>query len=107
MTYEDANRLLGTKDMKRVYNNTWLRRKDEDTVAVQLYSTDVVLIHRDGTYTLNSGGHRTVTTKTRINDYGPRCVCQRKSTWLVGPDAGNLVEFRDGIRVNSEKKVIE
>src|SRR5262249_27597834 len=54
-------------------NNTRLIRCGDD-YAVVLHSTAVVTIHQDGTYTLRTGGWRTVTTKDRINKYSPARV---------------------------------
>jgi len=123
MTYEKAAAELGIHDMKRIGNNTWLRRKDENTFAVRLHATDVVLIHRDGTYTLNTGGHgdfagyRTVTTKERINGYSPARVYAIKGTWFLDGEMREVgkegrmeiarVPFHDGIRVDAKGMVIK
>lgn len=64
--------------------NTRIVYVNEDTYAIQYHQTKVVLIHRDGTYTLNSGGYRTPTTKKRINDYSPVKVFQKKHEWYIG-----------------------
>lgn len=81
---------------KKLGNNTYLVRLDPETIGVQLHQTVVVKIHSDGTYTLNSGGWQTVTTKQRINEYCPVRVSQRKYQWFVGDEE---IPFKDGIRV--------
>ena len=81
---------------KKLKNNTYLVRLDSETIGVQLHQTIVVKIHNDGTYTLNSGGWQTVTTKQRINEYSPVRVNQRKYQWYVGDEE---IPFKDGIRV--------
>jgi len=81
---------------KKLKNNTYLVRIDSDSIGVQLHNTIVVTIHKDGTYTLNSGGWQTVTTKQRINEYCPVRVNQRKFQWYVGDED---IPFRDGIKV--------
>lgn len=103
LTYAQANEKLSAS--KRPYvklgNNTSLKRKNGHTLVVVLYATEVVRIHEDGTYTFNAGGHRTATTKSRMNEYGPNCVYQKKGIWFVGN-----VEFFDGIRVNASGEAI-
>ena len=80
---------------KPIANNTRLHQRGED-YAVRLHNTDVVTIHSDDTYTLNTGGWRTVTTKERINRFSPASVYSDRKTWLVG---GSL--FEDGMKVGS------
>ena len=81
---------------KKLKNNTYLVRINPETIGVQLHSTIVVKIHSDGTYTLNSGGWRSVTTKGRINEYCPVKVYQRKYRWYVGDEE---LPFEDGMKV--------
>jgi hypothetical protein len=81
---------------KKLGNNTYLVRIDSETIGVKLHNTIVVTIHQDGTYTLDSGGWQTVTTKQRINEYCPVRVNQRKHQWYVGDED---IPFKDGIRV--------
>lgn len=84
------------RSTKKLKNNTYLVRISPDSIGVQLHNTIVVTIHSDGTYTLNSGGWQTVTTKQRINEYCPVRVNQRKFQWYVGDED---IPFKDGIRV--------
>jgi hypothetical protein len=81
---------------KKLGNNTHLVRINSDSIGVRLHNTVVVTIHSDGTYTLNSGGWQTVTTKNRINEYCPVRVHQRRHQWYVGDED---IPFKDGIRV--------
>lgn len=102
-TYADALAKLGKRSQMKLANNTYLSRiPDTDTLAVILHGTAVVHMHPDGTYTLNSGGYRTSTTKDRINTYGPcHVITQTKGKWYVGP-----FPFSDGMRVDSAGRVI-
>jgi len=100
LSYAAARQLLASGNAK-LENNTFLVDKNADTVAVQLYGTQVVLIHDDGTYTLNTGGYRTTTTKDRINKYGPNVVQIKKRKWLVNGES-----FEDGIKVDSTGAVL-
>jgi hypothetical protein len=75
----------------------------EDT-CVFYHSTAVVRRHRDGTFTLNSGGHWSVTTKRRINQFTPDgCYLYQKNyDWFINNRKGEPVEFFDGMRLDSE-----
>ena len=94
MDFLTASNTLKKRESKKVGNNTYLVRISPETIGVRLHGTVVVQIHSDGTYTLDSGGWRTVTTKARINDFSPVKVSQKKYDWFVGDEP-----FHDGIRV--------
>jgi hypothetical protein len=85
-TYEKGVELLsrGRNGQKKLDNHTYLHRIDAQTIAVRLHDTDVVAIHDNGTYTLNTGGWQTVTTKDRINKFSPARLYQRNGLWYVG-----------------------
>ncbi len=103
LTFDQGVNLLNNAryGQKKVANNTYLYQKNDDTLAVKLYATDVVLIHKDGTYTLNSGHYQTLTTKTRINDFSPANIYQKKYVWYVGDN----IKFKDGIKIDQTGKV--
>jgi hypothetical protein len=88
LSYQDAQtRMARAQDRgygkrRLLQNNTYLVQRGED-YAVRLHNTDVVTIHADGTYTLNTGGWETVTTKDRINGYGPARVYSHRGVWAV------------------------
>lgn len=94
MDFAAATATIKNRESKKVGNNTYLVRISPDTIGVRLHNTVVVSIHSDGTYTLNSGGWRTVTTKARMNEFCPVRVSQKKYDWFVGDEP-----FYDGIRV--------
>lgn len=96
-TFGDALDKLGNRDRKKLENNTYLHRLDANTLAVRLHSTDIVLVHGDGTYTLDSGGWRTLTTRDRISRYSPAGISQKNNIWYVGASI-----FQDGMRVNAQ-----
>lgn len=100
LTFQECVQLLGNKAQKKIGNNTTLRRVDGYRFAICLHSTDVVEICMDGNYILNSGGWRTVTTKSRINQYSPIGVCQKKGVWYI-----NDQPFRDGMRIDPSGKL--
>lgn len=94
MDFQTATATLKNRESKKVGNNTYLVRISPETIGVRLHNTVVVRIHSDGTYTLNSGGWRTVTTKARINEFCPVRVSQKNYDWFVSGEP-----FHDGIRV--------
>ena len=74
MTHAEATQLVLGKNnrmQRKVANNTTARIKPDGSVAFMLYSTDVVTIHDDDSVTLRHGGHKTPTTKDRINKFSP------------------------------------
>lgn len=101
LTYEDALAKLGKRERKKLENNTWLVKLTDDSVGVKLHDTVVVYIFKSGVYQLNTGGWRTVTTKDRINRYGPARVNQENNIWYIGDGV-----FEDGVRVDSTGKVL-
>lgn len=104
MTHADAERELGTRDSRKVGNNTYLKKRDDTTIALMLHATDVVT-WSPGTVTLSSGGCRTMTTKDRINRAVK--VYSHKSTWYIGDwrEHGGVV-FYDGIVLSEAGELI-
>lgn len=98
-TYSQAAERLGTRDRRKIGNNTYLERRDAETIAVKLHATDVVTFHANGTATLDSGGYLTVTTKDRLNSYAP-CprIFSHRGRWFVGKkDGDRSLPYFDGI----------
>ena len=106
-SYSEAREMLkrGKNGQKKLANNTYLHSVDEKTVAVRLHDTDIVTIHSNGRYTLNSGGWHTSTTKDRINGYSPARVFARKGVWYLTVN-GQEYGFKDGITVDGNGKVV-
>jgi hypothetical protein len=113
MTFAEAEKLYASaRDKiagKPLENNTRLVKLSDDTYGVKLHSTVVVFIHYDGTYALNTGGWRTVTTKDRINRYAPCVVYSDRGTWYVKAQGAPWKErgitgetFRDGMHVAAD-----
>jgi len=103
MNYSAAVSMVRGKrnaNRRKVGNNTYAEILHDGTVAIKLHSTYVVKIHPDNTYTLNSGGWQTVTTKDRINQYNPRRVYQRKYQWFVNINDKEY-PFMDGMVVGA------
>jgi hypothetical protein len=109
MTHAEAVRLVRGKTKRltrKLGNNTWGVIHANGDVGIILHSTEVVTIHTDGTYTIRSGGWRTVTTKDRICKYCPYYVTQRKWEWFVGYYDGDrhhdVIPFEDGMRLSHD-----
>lgn len=69
--YSDLKRILDrsrNKKQKKVDNNTWVI-DNEEFIAVKLYYTDVIRAYPDGRVEVDTGGHETVTTRDRINNF--------------------------------------
>lgn len=100
-SFREAMEILNGRDRRKLENNTYLEKRDADTIAVKLHSTDVVTYHRNGRVVLNSGGWHTVTTKDRICAYSPVYVSQERGVWYMGMyPKKNPVLFHDGIVIN-------
>jgi hypothetical protein len=101
MTHSEAVSIVRGKrnaNRRKIGNNTYAEILPDGSVGIMLHSTYVVKIHADGTYTLNSGGWQTLTTKDRINQYSPRRVYQRNFHWFI--DINNKsYPFMDGMVV--------
>lgn len=100
--YAHAREILGTRDSRKLGNNTTLESRG-DTVAVRYHATDVVTFHADDSRTLDTGGWFTSTTKERINQYLPWGwhLYADRGTWKLR-EAGNPVPvlYADGMTVS-------
>jgi hypothetical protein len=86
MNHAEAIKMVKGKrnaNRRKIGNNTYAEILHDNSVGIMLHSTYVVKIHEDNTYTLQTGGWQTVTTKDRINQYSPVRVYQRKYEWFV------------------------
>ena len=101
MTFEEAHKKLGGIPSRKVGPNTFLTYEGLDTIGVLFYSKLVVMIHRDGSFTLNSWEKMTKTTSKRIMAFAPvRLKTRLGDTTITACCGGAKCEFVDGIRVN-------
>lgn len=111
MDYSEADRLLKgrCKDSRKIDNNTYLKRRAGDAIAVLLHETDIVTFCADGRTVLNSGKWRTATTKDRLQKFAPVHVWQQKGIWYVGENwnAAPLSVFYDGMIIDPDGAVID
>jgi len=92
-------------------NNTRLHRVDDDgtpAYAVRYHATNVVVIEEGDIYTLNTGGWQTVTTKERINAFGPVRIWQEQFVWYVQPaNRDHRIPFEDGMRFDAAGNLLD
>lgn len=74
--------------------------RETEVLRVTYHSTDVVKVFPNGRIELDSGGWRTATTKTRMNQASNQLglgftVWQKDFNWYVDID-GHTQEFEDG-----------
>jgi len=88
-------------NMKRVANNTLYYELPEGSQCWQLHGTRIVE-YWEGQIMLNSGGYKTQTTKSRMNDYIPAgwYIYQEKGKWFISTGEGEHATFYDGIVLN-------
>ena len=101
MTHSEAVSMVRgkrNKDSRKIGNNTYAEILPCGSVGILLHSTHVVKIHPDNTYTLQTGGWKTSTTKDRINQYSPVRVYQHKYEWFVKLN-GKEYPFMEGMVV--------
>ena len=103
MNYTSASeKLTGRNSTRRkLGNNTYLERRDAESIAVRLHATDVVTFHANGDTVLNSGGWRTPTTKERINTYAPVSISQERGIWYVNRET----VFADGMMIHKDGSI--
>lgn len=80
---------------KMVAKATILMTMPNGTEKLKYHNTIVVTKSPDGIYTLNSGGYKTNTTRSRIEDFTKIRIYQRKGIWYAG---NSSVIFYDGIQ---------
>lgn len=96
--YQEALQKLNGKMKRKLKNNTWLEEKENGDIAVRLHRTDVVTFKRDGAIVLDSGGWKSLTTKSRLNEFSPFSIWQKEGDWYIKIN-GKAVNYDDGIIV--------
>lgn len=99
MNYQDAANKLKGKTEKRIGNNTTLKY-DLDDYVIRYHNTDIIRIHADNTYTLNTDGFLTYTTKERINNLTPAKIYQKAGIWYLGINAHQSILYFDGMCID-------
>ena len=99
-SYKSAFEFLSGKNRKVVRGKkaTEVLRVSDNCIALYYWSTPVVTWYSDGRTFLRTGGHKSVTTKRRINQAIDGKIWQRNFEWWYtsGP-MGNPEPFREGM----------
>lgn len=69
--YQNMSDRLGRRHSRKLSNNTYLVRGDNENIHVRLYQTDIVTYSPDGTATFTTGGWPTRTTRDRMSGWIP------------------------------------
>lgn len=116
-TYEQAAQYLGKKSDRPCGNNTRVQSQLGATgsdIGIRLHDTLVVVYHKDGSITVNTGGWHTVTTADRLERFGPSILRfnLRKGKIYVSlkeaytddythePSPWSIIPLRDGMKFN-------
>lgn len=103
MTFKQAVRLISSARDEAYgkpldsHCHTYLKWRGQDTLAVHLYSTDILAIHRDGRYVLSAWDSSL--TRKRIGEFSPCWL------WSSGGDShvsygGRHVVLKDGLTLH-------
>ena len=91
---------------RKIDYHTYLKLRERGVIAVLLHSTDIVKFYPDGTIVYNSGGWKTVTTRDRMNKFGPLSVWSDRGVWYVSNvstwEGRDRHTFADGLAYRPE-----
>ena len=95
--YSQAEVFLSDKDFLRIpgIRSTSIQRLDNKSIALVYHDTNVVTWYKDGSIQLDSGGYRTLTTKTRMNQGSPFVVYQKNGLWYVRTYYSSVIPTAD------------
>lgn len=69
-SYEDAERFLGDRVMRKLAHNTYVHREGQE-IFVRYHNTNIVTYWPSGSIILNTGGWDTITTTQRMHALTP------------------------------------
>lgn len=95
-SYKEAATRLGKRDLVKIGPHLHLKR-GAGYIAVVLYETDIVRYYPHGTFSVNNGGFNTLTTTTRLNQFGPegwRFWHDKKQLWANDLPTGHDIHYR-------------
>lgn len=85
---------------KLVLPNTVQYTKPNGDVCFRFHHTDIIIKHKDGSFTLTSGGWKTKTTKERLNELTGSRISQSRGIWFIGD-----VPFQDGMKIKPNGEI--
>ena len=89
------------KQRRKLSHNVYAERDGADIVIIY-HSTAIIRYRPDGTFVLNSGGWKTVTTKSNLNQYSDCNVWQDKRVWYASYGDSGKMEFEDDMEYAGE-----
>lgn len=91
--------------------NTWLLSGEDGDIHLCYVKTNVVTIHPDNTFTVRTDGHKTATTKRRMNMvlHGfDLSVYQEKGEWFIwNYKTEEKWEFYEGMRFSAQGEYVD
>lgn len=90
LTFPKCLEIIKNRETKKLGNNTYLVR-DGQVFHVRFHKTNILTIDPMSTFTYRTGGWRTVTTKQRLNEYGPVSIYSKSGIWYCTSEKGNWV----------------
>jgi hypothetical protein len=104
---------MAGKNKCKVAGRTYAHLRDDGSIDVVLYETTIVTYRKNGDVVLNSGGHRTMTTKDMINMLLPPSwsVWTHVGVWYIGNGnryGQNVLKpyaFADGVTIQKNGKI--
>ena len=115
-SYDEAETFVGKRASRSLGANTVVFRDERGALGVRLYKTTVVRFMRDAdgfeSVELNTGGHKTSTTKARLNGalkHTAWRVYAERGAWSLYLRGEHVADFSDGMVVpfNAPDKVAE
>lgn len=99
LSLSDLRAFVGARWSRRLAHNTYVEQLPHADLAIRLHATRILTFHSDGSFTVNSGGYRTVTTKQRLNALLPAGyrVYSLRYVWHISTPEGTF-PFCDGDR---------
>jgi hypothetical protein len=90
-------------EIRKIANNTWLIRRDDDKIALRLHSTDIATFNKDGTYVVSMDGWNTVTTKARLREYTNSNISSNRGDLYIN---GVPFSSRDQVKLAGDGTVL-
>ena len=102
-TYENVRRCLNGDDEFVFHNlaSTRFVRGADGVFHLEYHGSRIVTYHPDNTFTVDTCGYATKTTKARINEFSPVVVVQKRGMLYLVNGENENIEFFDGMRVDA------
>ena len=116
MLYAEARERLGNRNSRKVANNTYLVKRSkrsiglngDEPISLRLHSTNILTWYPDGCVEYYHGGYTTVTTKNRLNDYGPMGrITQERYKWYIGQPRLEWSDFTYSLLFSKDGNLID